>query len=782
MAGTRLIDADGSGRRRPWLAAGRAVAVFGSMAAMMAAGSLMDPTSAVTRSEQAGHVGNVGHAGQTAGKSDRLRPELKTPPRGTPVDVAADRITYDADADVAVATGQVVITYGNYVLEAREVVYDRRNDRLRADGEIRLIEPGGNVLEANVAELWNRMRDGFATHLRLLLTNDATITAQYARRSDGVVTVYTAVTYTRCKTCVTPEGAPLWQIRSAEVTHDEEEGVIYHRDASFEFLGRTVFWLPYLSHPDPTVSRRSGFLLPIFRYSSLFGLGVEVPYFWELAPNYDITFRPLLTTQQGPLLRAEWRHRLARGAYSVDAGGIYQLDRDVRPPGDRRWRGFARTRGDFHINQNWTWGWDATVFSDDTFMRRYRIDNRTEVVSLAHLTGLSGRNYFTAQTLHFQGLLPDDVNKTFPYVLPYIRHDYTLDRPVLGGEFGIDTNVYSLIRDDPSMPFPTVEQARRQSRAVVDAHWQRRMVGAMGQVVTPFARLRGDVYVTEDLPDVTDPAGLRDEEITARMLPTAGVDLRWPFMRSDGLGTHVVTPVAQIISSANEVRRDRIGNEDAIQVNFDHTGLFLHDRFMGEDRFEGGTRANLGLLYTMLLPTGGFARASFGQSVHIAGKNSFAPESGLASTRSDLVGALALQPFENLRFSYQLRLDEDTFDVHTQEIGLNANFWGLSTTLNYAAIGAEPAHGRPFDQEQIWGAAEYALGGGWSVLGAARYDLETNRLVRSQIGLGFDCDCFRLQVFYRHDNTTDRDVREDHSVLLSVEFKTLGSARIAGGF
>jgi lipopolysaccharide assembly outer membrane protein LptD (OstA) len=178
MAGTRLIDADGSERRRPWLTVGRAVAVCGSMAAMMAAGSLMDPTSAVTRSEQAGHVGNVGNVGQAAVKSDRLRPELKTPPRGTPVDVAADRITYDADADVAVATGQVVITYGNYVLEAREVVYDRRNDRLRADGEIRLIEPGGNVLEADVAELWNRMRDGFATHLRLLLTNEATITAR----------------------------------------------------------------------------------------------------------------------------------------------------------------------------------------------------------------------------------------------------------------------------------------------------------------------------------------------------------------------------------------------------------------------------------------------------------------------------------------------------------------------------------------------------------------------------------------------------------------------------
>lgn len=750
---------------------------------MFAAGALMAQTAGVRLDQEVGEeLGEqLGQPpAQAVGKSDRLHPELKVPPPGTPVDVTANRITYDADADVAVATGKVVITYGNYVLEASKVVYDRRNDRLRADGEIRLIEPGGNILEADVAELWNRMRDGFAEHLRLLLTNEATLTAEYVSRREGALTVYTLVTYTRCKACVLADGTPLWQIRSNEVSHDEEAGIIYHRDARFDFLGMPVFWLPYLSHPDPTVDRHSGFLIPAFRYSSQFGGGVEVPYFWNLAPNYDITFRPLLTTGQGPLMRAEWRHRLARGAYSVDAGGIYQLDTDRTPPGDKRWRGFLHTQGDFNINQTWSWGWDATAVSDDTFMRRYKIDSTTEIINIAHLTGLSGRNYFTVQALNFHDLLPSE-GDTSPTVLPYVRHDYTFDQPILGGEFGIDSNAYSLFREDPLMPFPTVSQSRRQSRAVVDAHWQRRMVGGAGQVVTPFARVRGDVYVTDDLDGLDDPSDEQDDEVTARVLPTAGVDLRWPFMRADWLGTHVVTPVAQVIASPDETGEHRIGNEDAIQVNFDNTSLFLHDRYMGDDRFEGGTRVNAGMLYTMLLPTGGFARASLGESFHIAGENSFAAHSGLEDTRSDVVGALALQPFDNLRFTYQGRLDQDSHDIHSQEIGLDARFWRLSTTLNYAALGAEPANGRPFDQEQVWGAAQYALGRGWSILGAARYDLERNSLVRGQIGLGFECDCFNFQVYYRHDNTSDRDIEEDHSVLLRIEFKTLGSTAISGG-
>ena len=87
--------------------------------------------------------------------------------------------------------------------------------------------------------------------------------------------------------------------------------------------------MPYFSAPDPTVKRKSGVLFPIVSYSSKYGLGVEVPYYWALAPDYDFTFSPRVMTKQGPLLRGEWRQRLINGAYSIRASGIYQLDKDA---------------------------------------------------------------------------------------------------------------------------------------------------------------------------------------------------------------------------------------------------------------------------------------------------------------------------------------------------------------------------------------------------------------------------------------------------------------------
>ena len=85
--------------------------------------------------------------------------------------------------------------------------------------------------------------------------------------------------------------------------------MIYFEDARLEFFGQPVAYMPYFSAPDPTVKRKTGFLMPWMTSSSTNGFGVEIPYYWALAPDYDFTFSPRLMTQQGALLRGEFRQR-----------------------------------------------------------------------------------------------------------------------------------------------------------------------------------------------------------------------------------------------------------------------------------------------------------------------------------------------------------------------------------------------------------------------------------------------------------------------------------------
>lgn len=706
-----------------------------------------------------------------------VKPVIEAPPAGTRVNVVASRITYDGRRRIATATGRVEIVYGPYTLTATRVVYDMANDTFKANGSVVIREPNGNVLLAEEADLSLKFKEGFARHIKALLTNDVTITADYARRTRDGITVFERATYTACNTCVSEDGTPAWQIVAQRATHVAAERNVYYENMTFELGGVPVLWLPYLVYPDPTVERRSGFLLPEFSSGGVYGYGITTPYFLVVAPNADLTFSPRFTTKQGPLADVEWRHRLRNGIYNIRGYGIYELDPKASDE-ESRLRGAVMSKGEFEINDHWSWGWDGTLQSDRKFLDDYDIDRdksneitRDIITSEAHVTGLMDRSYLSAQALHFQTTLDDEDQDKLPTALPYVRASHIFADPVLGGELGFDMSAYSLDREDNVGKF---DLGTEQTRGVANFHWQRQMINGFGQVITPFTQMRGDVYVTENL-----PGGSSDSETTARFLPSAGIDVRWPFIAQQEFGQSVITPVFQIISAAEEEDESSIGDEDAITLNFDHSNLFLQDRFSGLDRYEAGTRINAGTMYTYLAGNGGFARVSLGESFHIAGENSFDMGSGLDGTASDLVGAIAYQPNEKLRFTYQARVEEDLSRINVQEASASltlARIWG---SLSYADIGAAPVYGRPGHEEQIWGDAGFKLSDSWILFGGFRYDVPEDIFINKYVGILFECDCMNAKLTYS-EFTDDSDDSVDRSLKLSVEFRTLG--KIGGGF
>lgn len=404
-------------------------------------------------------------------------PEFTDPGPGAPVHVDADSLSYDRNGTTVIARGNVIITYGDYLLKADHVTYNPDTNEIVAVGNVVLTEPDGAVLNAHRIELGDRFREGFVDRVAVVLVNNARINALRGRRTGGNITTFEKVTYTACEPCKEDPSRPVtWEIKADRITHNQVERTIEYENAEFDFFGQTVAYVPYFSHADPTVKRKSGFLIPTVSVSSEFGAGVEIPYFLNLAPNYDLTLSPLLTTKQGPVMKAQWRHRLENGRYSVTPTGVYELSKKSSTPGNDRFRGSIKSNGDFRLGRDWTWGWDGTFVTDDTYMRRYNIDGRTDLISQLYLTGLEDRNYFDARAYHFRGLLSTDSSATTPYVSPVIDHSYYFHNPVLGGELKVDSNFLQLSR----------ESGVDETRLVSEMKWERRMVSKLGTVVTPF--------------------------------------------------------------------------------------------------------------------------------------------------------------------------------------------------------------------------------------------------------------------------------------------------------
>lgn len=709
--------------------------------------------------------------------------------------VQAVEVDYDYNNSRVSAVGNVQMFYNGTSVEADKVIYDQKTKRLHAEGNVRMTDADGKITYANSLDMSDDYRDGFVDSLRVD-TEDATrMAATRADRSSGNYTVFENGVYTACAPCKDdPKKPPLWQVKGARIIHNQSDKMLYFEDARLEFFGVPMAYLPFFSTPDPTVKRKSGFLMPGITEASGYGFGIEIPYYWAIAPDYDATFSPRITSKQGVLFQAEFRQRTANGGYQVRLYGIDQLQPSAfaGQPGDRDFRGGVETKGQFAINDKWTWGFDGVILSDYYFMSDYRLAQYrdpfssfmtlpTEAISQLYLTGVGNRSFFDVRTVYYLSFSGNQ--QQVPVVYPVIDYSNVFNYPILGGEVSYKTNFVNLTRNDAVFdPITTAANtnglctalsadplARTPSqcllrgmpgtytRLTAEAQWRRSYTDSFGQIWTPFASMRVDAINAEisNQPGVSNFLPTGDTQ-ALRLMPTVGLEYRYPFINVQPWGSTTIEPIAQVIIRPNESYAGKLPNEDAQSLVFDASNLFNVDKFSGYDRVEGGGRANVGVQSTTQFDRGGTVKVLFGQSYQLFGMNSFAVQditntgvdSGLEHTVSDYVTSVDYSPNRTYTFSVRSRFDQQTWNVQRFEAEARANFDRWSVSMIYGNYAAQPDLGYLTRREGILGSGSIKIANNWVVSGGARWDLEANKINQYVIGAGYVDDCFVLAANY----------------------------------
>jgi LPS-assembly protein len=272
------------------------------------------------------------------------------------------------------------------------------------------------------------------------------------------------------------------------------------------------------------------------------------------------------------------------------------------------------------------------------------------------------------------------------------------------------------------------------------------------------------------------------QEDVGRVMPTAGLEYRYPLINVQAWGTQTIEPIAQLIFRPNETGVGRFPNEDAQSLIYDDSNLFKVNKFSGWDRVEGGSRANVGVQYTAQFNQGGNVNLLFGQSYQLFGQNSFALasttntgiESGLDTTRSDYVARVSYQPNSTFLFTSRFRFDESNFNVRRTELETTANFGRWTTSIIYGDYAAQPEIGFLTRQEGILVNARFKVTPNWVLLGAARWDLLARQVSQTQMGVGYIDDCLILGLNYITDYAYSGSLTVNHSFMLQLSLRTLG--------
>ena len=702
----------------------------------------------------------------TAGRRVPGQPVPVPVNKSDPVTFTADEVQYDRDHALVTASGNVEAWQNDHVLRADKVTFDRNTNVAAAVGHVVIVEPDGQILFSDYAELTEGLRDGVLKGMRAILAENGKLVANGARRVDGKVNELSRAVYTTCNLCeADPTRPPLWQLRARTAVQDTENKRIEYRDAVLDIYGVPVLALPYLWHADPSVRRASGFLVPSFGQSKHLGEFLSIPYYQVLDEQSDATITPTLNTGQYLNVTTQYRRRFNDGTLLMDGSLGYDqgsLQADIF------------TRGRFNYDDTWRYGFEINRASSSKYLRDYRISNRGDVLtSRFYLEGFGTGAYTKVDAIAYQGLVDSIKQSRLPYVLP--RHEYSFFGGVdsLGGRLSFDTVNFNVLR----------AIGTNTQRVGGTLNWQRPFTGILGETYKVTGQTVAAGYTATSLNQNPNYYSRGSTEY-ARVHPQVAVEMHWPLVRDGGdFGTQLIEPIAQLVVGPNTGgnRRQRVPNEDSLDFEFTDQNLFTLNKYPGIDRLEGGVRANVGVHGNWSVGERS-VDALIGQSYRTHKDDTFPVGSGLENRASDIVTRTTVTPTSWLDVTGRTRLDHNRFTPRFADVlaSAGAPIFRVTGGYIYTAVNPYlyydqatiPANYNQHRNEVTLGASTQF--GHYKLSTVARRDVNLNQMTSAGVRATYEDECFIFDANFVRRYTSLNGDNGATLFLLQITLKTVG--------
>jgi LPS-assembly protein len=698
------------------------------------------------------------------------------------IEFSADEVTYDTNADVMTAQGQVRMEReGNY-LAADRVSWDRNTGRVIAEGNIVIVNPEGDKLVGERIDLTDTLRDGTIENLLLVLESGGRIAAVRGSRSDTQTELVNAV-YSACPV-TTDQGCPKnpsWKISAARIVQDRTTGRIRFTGGRLTILGVTLPLLPVFSIGGG--SQTAGFggaLVPGIRIDSNNGLEINLPYYWRFDRNRDLTVTPHLYTGAAPALEARWRHLTTTGAYQI--GGFLTYGKvpdssavDLTPESRKGIRGYFEANGRFQLDPYWTITSSLRAATDKTVTRQYDITRDDRLRNLISAERISLDSYISIEGWAFQGLRSTDKQDRIPFALPAIDARFRFD-DVIGGLVEVQANSLAILRLD----------GQDTQRAFASARWDLRRLTRMGQELTFTAFARADAYHTDESLKTSVDVYRGQDGWQFRGIGALAADLRWPLIGPLWGGTQRLTPRIQLVLTPQTDNMD-IPNEDSRSIDLEDTNIFALNRFAGYDRWEDGSRVTYGVGWAFDRPQWS-VQADVGQSYRLTREPSLFPDgTGLTDRFSDIVGRTRVRFGSLVDVTHRFRLDKDNLALRRSEVDLTV---GTDLTYIQAAylrlnrdISSTVEDLRDKEEVRLAGRLQFLRY--WSVFGSTVFDLTGQdedplsladgfQQVRHRLGITYEDECLELGVAWKRDYERVGEFKAGSTFSINFSLKGIG--------
>ena len=648
------------------------------------------------------------------------------------IEITADKIEVFNNGNKIKATGNILIQTEEYSSSTDNLIYDKSKERVKTSGNIIIKDKIENYYYFDKFISDKDFNNAGGTNTKIRLNDGSRIVGKTFIRTNSNINQINDALYTPCvnENYIT-ENCPGWKLSAKKVIHDVEKQNIYYEGATLSILNVPVLYSPFFSHPDPSVKKRSGLLMPSISSDNNLGTTFSIPYFFNLSSNFDVTLTPNIQSKADDYYSVNYRHLTKNHQFNIDSS----ISNDKYNTGTKN---HIFVNGEVR-NPFGKFDYKIQTSNNDTYLRKNHIDELTILTSGLNFTKEMDNSYLDfSSSIHKH--LNNSSNQKWEYVYPSISFDiYNYKDSIYGLDWKIDNSLlnYKTINKD--------YEQQLSSEILSDSIHISKKTG-LKFVNTIQNRL---IYFNNSVNNYSQ----------LRVFPQLSSKISYPLSKSKNNRSEILEPIVMPILAPH--------NNYANDQNISNSNIFSLNRETSLSQWESGPRINYGINW-LINNSDLVINNSLGQSIKAKKDNSTEISNYFIGNSLDF-GSIGY-------IKSDITIDRQDLYLKDNNINSSLNFDKIKFGFDYDY----ETSNRIKTSEQISIGAKVNFYKDTNLIMSARKDLMSDKSIGNAFGIHYENDCLAMSFDYFRDFTAIDDIEKSRGFSFTITLKPFGTSKQAG--
>ncbi|MDB9739278.1 hypothetical protein OAB10_03150 [Candidatus Pelagibacter sp.] len=703
------------------------------------------------------------------------------------IKINANKIIYDQNNSIIRAIGNVEINdlANNITLDTEEAIFKKNENIIMSNVVSTFFDKSGNnfvteqftytldnnllkIYKAKIIDIQNNTYFIEKAYLNLL-TNKLigkdmsidfdNITNNSPPRlsgktvsSDKNKTIVEKGVFTTCKK---NDDCPPWQFLAKKITHDKKKKTINYDNAWLKIYDKPVFYFPKFFHPDPTVKRQSGFLMPSFTGSNSTGSAFTLPYFYVISDNRDLTFSPRLYSENKILAQSEYRVVNSKSKHTVDFSLLNEKNRSSKS------HFFSNSKKELNLNYFDNSGLSLEVqhSSSDTYLKSYKLESpliNSDTGTLTSTFSFSGsREGLSLETefIVYENLSDVPDGDKYEYIYPSYNISKDLYTNLMtSGNFNLNSNGF--IKNYNTNIFEKVVV----NDFLYSSYPKFTYKGLKNNYNILFKNINTDSKNSETY----------KENLDTKIATLVEYSSSYPLVKKTNSYTDLFKPIISVRYSPNNSKDARHADR-----RIDASNVFSLNRLGSNDSVEGGGSLSFGTEYNKTdYSNREVLSAKIANVFKLKEDKNLPINSSLGNKTSDIVGYLNIKPNNFFNINYEFSQDENLKDTNYQLLKNEFRINNFVTTFEYLN-----QNNSTNKESYLSNKTVYNFRKSNKFVFETRDNKQTNATEFYNLMYEYRNDCLIAAIQYNKDYYTDRDLKPNESVYLNLTIIPFGETK-----